>query len=125
MKFLQLKENFNSMEPFFIFREKSNKEKIIASKNGFCILALFLGPFWGIAKGLWIEGIFNIFVIFLINYYFFESLLFIIGISFLIWGFLGRDIYIQKLIRSKYYPDGIVSSTTPSKALITFLSKNK
>ena len=125
MKFLQQKENFNSMEPFFIFRDKSNKEKIIASKNGFCILALFFGPLWAIAKGLWAEGIFNIFIIFFINYFFFQSLLYIIAISFLIWGFLGRDIYIQKLIRSKYYPDGIVSSTTPSKALITFLSENK
>ena len=113
------------MEPFFIFRQESHKKKIIASKNSFCILALFFGPFWGFTKGLWIEGILNIFIIFFINYFFFESLLFIIGISFLIWGFLGRDIYIQKLLRSKYYPDGIVSSTTPSKALITFLSKNK
>ena len=125
MKFLQLKENFNSMEPFFIFREKSNQKKIVASKNGFCILALFFGPFWAIAKGLWMEGIFNILIIFFTNYFFYKSLFLITIISFLIWGFLGRDIYIQKLLRSNYYPDGIISSTTPSKALITFLSKDK
>ena len=125
MKFLQLRENFNSMEPFFIFKEKSNQKKIIASKNGFCILALFFGPLWGIVKGLWIEGMFNVFIIFFTYYFFFESLFFIIVISFFIWGFLGRDIYIQKLLRSNYYPDGIISSTTSSKALITFLSKNK
>ena len=113
------------MEPFFIFRNKANQKKIVASKNGFCIFALFFGPFWGIAKGLLIEAILNIFILIFTKHFFYESLFFIAVVSLLLWGFLGRDIYIQKLLRSNYYPDGIISSTTSSKALITFLSKNK
>jgi len=113
------------MEPFFIFREESNQKNIVASKNGFCILALFFGPIWGLAKGLWLEGIVNILIILITGFFFSESIFFIIFISLILWGGLGRDLYIQKLLRSNYYPDGIISSTSAPKAVITFLSRNR
>jgi len=113
------------MEPFFIFRKDSHQKNIVASKNGFCILALLFGPFWGLVKGLWLEGTVNILIILITAFFFPESLFFIIIISLVIWGGLGRDLYIQKLLKSNYYPDGIISSTSASKAEITFLSRNK
>ncbi len=113
------------MEPFFIFREESNQKNIVASKNGFCFLALLFGPVWGLMKGLWLEGIVNILIIFISGFFFSESIFFITIISLILWGGLGRDLYIQKLLRSNYYPDGVISSTSASKAVITFLSRNK
>ena len=113
------------MEPFFIFRKESDQKNIIASKNGFCILALLFGPIWGLVKGLWLEGSVNILIIFITELFFSESLYLITIISLIVWGGLGRDLYIQKLLKSNYYPYGIISSTSASNAVITFLSRNK
>ena len=44
------------MESFFILRNISDK-KIMAENNGFNKFAFFLGPIWGIFKGLWFEGL--------------------------------------------------------------------
>ena len=45
------------MESFFILRNISDPKKIMAENNGFNKFAFFLGPVWGIFRGLWFEGL--------------------------------------------------------------------
>ena len=47
------------MKSFFILKNISKPKKIIAEKNGFNKYPFFLGPFWGLFKGLWLEGLFG------------------------------------------------------------------
>ena len=113
------------MESFFILKNISKPKKIIAEKNGFNKYPFFLGPFWGLFKGLWLEGF--IWLI-LINFAIYLapdlSLLFILTSSFF-WGFFGKDIYIQKLINSKYVAEDLILADSPRTAILIFLTKNK
>ena len=56
-RFHQPKESSNLMESFFILKNSSKPEKIIATINGFTLNTFLFGPFWGIFKGLWLEGL--------------------------------------------------------------------
>ena len=113
------------MESFFILRKISEPKKIMAENNGFNKFAFFLGPIWGIFKGLWFEGLIWLW---LMNFAIFIappfSFLFILTSS-IFWGFFGKDIYIQKLLESGYIPEDIVVSNSSQKAILIFSSKNK
>ena len=113
------------MESFFILRKISEPKKIMAENNGFNKFAFFLGPIWGIFKGLWFEGLI---LFWLMNFAIFIapqfSFLFILTSS-IFWGFFGKDIYIQKLLKSGYIPEVIVVSNSSQKAILIFSSKNK
>ena len=54
-----------------------------------------------------------------------ELFFFFILVSATFWGFFGKDLYIQKLISLNYKPTDIVTSNSPKKAILIFLSKNK
>ena len=97
----------------------------MAENNGFNKFAFFLGPIWGIFKGLWFEGLIWFW---LMNFAIFIAPHFSLFIHFDIinfWGFLEKDIYIQKLLKSGYTPEDIVLSNSSRKAILIFSSKNK
>ena len=113
------------MESFFILRNVSDPQKIIAENNGFNKFLFFLGPIWGIFKGIWFESLIWFWLISFAIYVVPEfSFLFILTSS-TFWGFFGKDIYIQKLLDSDYIPEDIVVSNSSQKAILIFSSKNK
>ena len=74
------------MESFFILRKISEPKKIMAENNGFNKFAFFLGPIWGIFKGLWFEGLIWFW---LMNFAIFIAPHFFFFIHFDIINFLG------------------------------------
>ena len=80
------------------------------------------GPFWGIFKGLWLEGLTWMFIIY-ITYFLAPELFFFFLGSATFWGFFGKDLYIQKLISLNYEPTDIITSNSPSN--LNFSIKNK
>ena len=57
------------MESFFILRNISKPEKIIAENNGFNKYAFILGPVWGIFKGYGLKVWFGLFIQFCYLHY--------------------------------------------------------
>ena len=113
------------MESFFILRNISKPEKIIAENNGFNKYAFILGPFWGIFKGLWFEGLVWFWLINFVVYIMPQMSFLFILTSSIFWGFFGKDIYIQKLLDSDFIPEDIIVSNCSKKAILLFSSKNK
>ena len=113
------------MESFFILKSTSKSKRVIAAKNGFSFYFLFLGPILGIFKGLWMEVFISIIFIYLAIYLAPELSFFSILISSIFWGFFGKDLYIQKLLKLNYMPEDIITSESSKKAILIFSSKNK
>ena len=113
------------MESFFILRNISKPEKIIAENNGFNKYAFILGPVWGIFKGLWFEGLVWFWLINFAIYIMPQMSFLFILTSSIFWGFFGKDIYIQKLLDSDFIPEDIIVSKCSKKAILLFSSKNK
>ena len=78
------------MESFFILRNISKPEKIIAENNGFNKYAFILGPVWGIFKGLWFEGLVWFWLINFAIYIMPQMSFLFILTSSIFWGFSGK-----------------------------------
>ncbi len=113
------------MESFFILENASKTKNVIAVKNGFSLNIFFLGPLWGLFKGLWSQGLIWLLLISLGVYNAPEFSIFFILVSAFFWGIFGRDIYIQMLLAKNYTPLDIVNSNSPRKAILIFSTKSK
>ena len=81
--------------------------------------------FWGACKGIWVASFINLLIIF-ITYFSSTSFLFITIISSnIFWGFFGKDLYIQKLLRKTYIPKKILHAPSKEKALLIYLEENQ
>ena len=113
------------MESFFILKNVAKPKKIIAVKNGFSFNLFLLGPIMGAFKGLWMEVLISIVLINLTLNFAPEFTVFTLLISSIFWGFFGKDLYIQKLLKQSYTPEDIVTCKSSEKAILIFSSQNK
>ena len=113
------------MESFFILKNVAKPKKIIAVKNGFSFNFFLLGPIMGAFKGLWMEVLISIVLINLTLNFAPEFTVFTLLISSIFWGFFGKDLYIQKLLKQSYTPEDIVTCKSSEKAILIFSSQNK
>ena len=127
MKFLRPKENFNFFINNYIILKK-DEDNYEVLETGFSYLAFIYGPFWAAFNLLWIPLFFGLlitisFIIILyylnIGQFYFLVVLF----SNFCWGFLGRDLLIQKFLSNKFHPIEIIGAGSRVKALIKYLSK--
>ena len=90
------------METFYIFQNKDNK-KPVASDYGFNMLALFLGPIWGYLNQIWFLSTLNILILAQLIYINQSLGILVITLSNVFWGFFGKDLLIQLLIKKKIF----------------------
>tara|TARA_X000001036_G_C20493562_1_gene730804 strand:+ start:23 stop:364 length:342 start_codon:yes stop_codon:yes gene_type:complete len=112
------------METFYIFQSKSNKRPV-ASDYGFNLLALFLGPIWGYLNQIWFISTLNILILVQLIYINQSLGILIIILSNIYWGFFGKDLLIQLLIKKKFFPQKIINAPSKKKALVIYLSEQQ
>ena len=110
---------------------KNSVEKdLLVVETGFSVLAFILGPIWGLFRKLWMFSAIGIaflsycnFIlsVYDLKYFFVLSLV----ASSLFWGKFARDLYIQKLITSKFKPVKHVVANSKEDAIIKFLTESK
>ena len=81
------------MESFFILENASKTKNVIAVKNGFSLNIFFLGPLWGLFKGLWSQGLIWLLLISLGVYNAPEFSIFILVSAFFLGYFWKRHIH--------------------------------
>ena len=127
MKFLRPKENFNFfMNDYIILKKDKDNYEIL--ETGFSYLAFIYGPLWAAFNLLWIPLFFGLFAsisfITILYYLNMEQFYFLVVLfSNFCWGFLGRDLLIQKFLSNKFHPIEIIGAGSRVKALIKYLSK--
>ena len=107
---------------------KKDEETYEVLETGFSYLAFIYGPLWAAFNLLWIPFFFGLFatvsVIIILYYSKFGQFYFLaILFSNFCWGFLGRDLLIQKFLSNKFHPKEIIGAGSKVKALIKYLSK--
>ncbi len=107
---------------------KKDKDTYEVLETGFSYLAFIYGPLWGAFNFLWIPFLFGLLAttsLVIILYYLNigEFYFLIILFSNICWGFLGRDLQIQKFLSNDFYPQEIIGAGSKVKALIKYLSK--
>ena len=107
---------------------KKDEDTYEVLETGFSYLAFIYGPLWAAFNLLWIPFFFGLFatislitILYYLNigHFYFLVVLF----SNFCWGFLGRDLLIQKFLSKKFDPKEIVGAGSKVKALIKYLSK--
>ncbi len=111
------------MQTFFIFSK--NKYPLKISDNGFYVISLIFGMFWGVTKGIWVASFVNLLLIFITYFSSTSFLLITIISSNIFWGFFGKDLYIQKILRENYIPKKMLNASSKEKALLIYLEKNQ
>ena len=117
------------MITYCILKNSLDKDLIVV-KTGFSIFAFFLGPIWGLFRKLWVYSIIGIAFLtycnFILSAYDLKYFFVLSSIaSSLFWGKFARDLYIQKLITSKFKPVKHVVANSKEDAIIKFLTESK
>ena len=107
---------------------KNDKDTFEVLETGFSYSAFIYGPLWAAFNLLWIPLFFGLFsTISLITILYYLNIgqfyFLVILLSNFCWGFLGRDLLIQKFLSNKFYPKEIIGAGSKVKALIKYLSK--
>ena len=107
---------------------KKDEETYEVLETGFSYLAFIYGPLWAAFNLLWIPFFFGLFAtisFIIILYYSNRGEFYFLAILFsnFCWGFLGRDLLIQKFLSNKFHPKEIIGAGSKVKALIKYLSK--
>ena len=107
---------------------KKDGDTFEAIETGFSYFAFIYGPLWGAFNLLWIPLFFGLLTtmsfIIIFNYLNIEQFYFLVILfSNFCWGFLGRDLIIQKFLSNKFHPIEIIGAGSRVKALIKYLSK--
>jgi len=114
------------MNDYIILKKDEDTYEVL--ETGFSYLAFIYGPLWAAFNLLWIPFFFGLFatislitILYYLNigHFYFLVVLF----SNFCWGFLGRDLLIQKFLSKKFDPKEIVGAGSKVKALIKYLSK--
>ena len=127
MKFLRLKGNFKFfMNDYIILKKDEDNYEVL--ETGFSYLAFIYGPLWAAFNLLWIPLFFGLVITMsLIKFLYYlniEQFYFLVVLfSNFCWGFLGRDLLIQKYLSNKFHPIEIIGAGSRVKALIKFLAK--
>ncbi len=109
------------MQTYFIFTKQNYPIKV--SDNGFCFYFFFLSFFRGALMGLWTEIFINLILLFIFINISKDLTLFFLFLSNIFWGFFGKDLYIQKLLKNSYFPKKILNAPSKEKALILYLAE--
>ena len=112
------------MRTFYIFQNKDKKEDFKVFDNGFSLIAILIGPLWGLLNNTWIYAFLNLSVGVLIFFFLNNSLIAFILLSNIFWGFFGKDLRIQEIIFSNFKVKNMVCASSSKKALLTYLSNN-
>ena len=127
MKFLRPKGNFKFfMNDYIILKKDEDNYEVL--ETGFSYLAFIYGPLWAAFNLLWLPLFFGLLttVSFIVILYYLNIQKFyflVVLFSNFCWGFLGRDLLIQKFLSNKFHPIEIVGAGSRLKALIKYLSK--
>lgn len=116
------------MKIFNIYARSSNKQDIIAIKDGFCLEAFIFGPIWAFYKKMWIIGL----VPLALRITFFFETEFMLGyfaefldnLILLMYGFLAYDFLDYKLCRTGYKLEDVIIANNQEEAELTYLRKN-
>jgi len=114
------------MNDYIILKKDEDTYEVI--ETGFSYLAFIYGPLWAAFNLLWIPFFFgiSITILFITTQHYLNVGQFnflVILFSNFCWGFLGRDLLIQKFLSNKFHPIEIISAGSRVKALIKYLSK--
>ena len=127
MKFLRPKGNFKFfMNDYIILKKDEDNYEVL--ETGFSYLAFIYGPLWAAFNLLWLPlffGLFTTISFIAILYYLNIGKFYFLVVLFsnFCWGFLGRDLLIQKFLSNKFHPVKIIGASSRVKALMKFLSK--
>ena len=114
------------MNDYIILKKDEDNYEVL--EMGFSYLAFIYGPLWAAFNLLWIPLflglVITISIIKFLYYLNMEHFYFLVVLfSNFCWGFLGRDLLIQKFLSNKFKPKEIISASSRVKALIKYLSK--
>ena len=114
------------MNDYIILKKDEDNYEVL--EMGFSYLAFIYGPFWAAFNLLWTPFFFGLFIFIsftIILYYLNIGQFYFLAVLFtnFCWGFLGRDLLIQKFLSNKFQPKEIISASSRVKALIKYLSK--
>ena len=114
------------MNDYIILKKDEDNYEVL--ETGFSYLAFIYGPLWAAFNLLWLPLFFGLFttisfiaILYYLNIGKFYFLVFLF--SNFCWGFLGRDLLIQKFLSNKFHPIEIIGAGSRVKALIKYLSK--
>ena len=114
------------MNDYIILKKDEDNYEVL--ETGFSYLAFIYGPLWAAFNLLWLPLFFGLFttisfiaILYYLNIGKFYFLVFLF--SNFCWGFLGRDLLIQKFLSNKFHPVKIIGASSRVKALMKFLSK--
>ena len=114
------------MNDYIILKKDEDNYEVL--ETGFSYLAFIYGPLWAAFNLLWIPFFFGLVItISLIKFLYYLNIgqfyFLVVLFSNFCWGFLGRDLLIQKYLSNKFHPIEIIGAGSRVKALIKYLSK--